>query len=243
VVERARRVAPATAVTAGAYDPDVGVSEVRDVHEVTDPPFRLDRPTPPAVPGRPLYGLDIETDTTVDGLDPDRSSIVAVAVSGDGVDEVITGDESEVIAGVDQLLASLPDGVLITWNGTRFDLPFLATRAQRAGVPTGLRLGPPPPRGARRRRATSWHGHRHLDGLDLYRADVGRLLGLSCALKSLARLVGEPPVEVDRARIHELDAAELREYVLSDARLARSLVLRRWPTAASWVDPLPGRGD
>ena len=196
-----------------------------------------------ATPGLPLYGLDIETDTTIDGLDPERSRIVAVAVSGDGVDEVVNGDEADVIAGVDQLLGGLPDGVLITWNGTRFDLPFLATRAERAGVPIGLRLGPMPQRGAHHRRATAWHGHRHLDGLDLYRADVGRTLGLSCALKSLARLVGEPPVEVDRARIHELDADTLREYVLSDARLARSLVRRRWASAAAWVDPLPGRGD
>mgnify|MGYP006142300305 CR=1 FL=1 len=34
-----------------------------------------------------LYGLDIETDTTVDGLDPGVSRIVAVALSTDAVDE------------------------------------------------------------------------------------------------------------------------------------------------------------
>lgn len=198
---------------------------------------------PRATPDRPLYGLDIETDTSVDGLDPERSRIVAIAVSGDGVDDVINGTEVEVITGVDELLATLPDGILVTWNGTRFDLPFLATRAARAGVHTGLRLGPPPPSGAARRRGTSWYGHRHLDGLELYRADVGRLPGVSCGLKSLARLVGEAPVEVDRARIHELDAATLREYVLSDARLARSLVLRRWPAAERWIDPVAERGD
>lgn len=229
--------ARSAAVTGGAYDPDVPVSEVNQ------PPVRLERTRPRALPGRPLYGLDIETDTSVDGLDPERSRIVAVALSGDGVDEVVTGDEPDVIAGVDRFLAQLPDGVLVTWNGTRFDLPFLATRAERTGVATGLRLGPPPPAGSHLRRAAVWHRHRHLDGLGLYRADVGQLLGLSCALKSMARLVGEPPVEVDRARIHELDAAELREYVLSDARLARSLVLRRWPAARDWVDPLPGHGD
>jgi len=211
--------------------------------EVNHPPFRLEPQQHGALLGRPLYGLDIETDTTVDGLDPERSRIVAVAVSGDGVDEVLTGDEIEVIAGVDHLLAELPEGVLVTWNGARFDLPFLATRAERSGVRTGLRLGPPATAGAHRRRAAAWYGHRHLDGLGMYRSDVGRVLGLSCALKSLARLVGEPPVEVDRARIHELGPAELREYVLSDARLARSLVLRRWPAAHDWVDPLPDTGD
>ena len=189
----------------------------------------------------PRYGLDIETDTTSDGLDPERSSVVAVAVVGPGVARVVEprgSGEPELLADLDELLAALPPGVLVTWNGRGFDLPFLRRRAELLGVPIGLRIDGDTGE-------ATWHGHRHLDGLRPYRADVGRTLGLSCALKPLARLVGERPVEVDRRRIHELDADELRAYVLSDARLAVALVDRRWPAVAGWVDraPRPGPED
>jgi hypothetical protein len=196
-------------------------------------------------PGRdgPLYGLDIETDTSVDGLDPGVAAVVAVAVCGPGVEQVLLGPEPELLAGLDRLIRSLPRGYLVTWNGSGFDLPFLAERSRVAATPLGLRLRAQPartvPAGDRpptvRVRAT-WHGHRHLDGYRLYRADVGRSLGLPCGLKPLARLVGLQPVEVDRERMHHLGPDELRDYVLSDARLARELVLRRWPAAAGWAD-------
>ena len=58
---------------------------------------------------------------------------------------------------------------------------------------------------------------------------------MSCGLKSLARLVGLPLVEVDRSAIHLLSEAERRAYVASDAMLARVLVERR-ADAMRWVD-------
>jgi uncharacterized protein YprB with RNaseH-like and TPR domain len=189
----------------------------------------------------PLYGLDIETDTTTDGLDPSRSAVVAVAIAGPGADEVLdlpdpsTGapvgpaDEAGLLRRLDDRLRDLAPGVLITWNGRGFDLPFLRARADLLAVPIGLRTDD-------RTGESTWFDHRHLDGLRPYRADVGRTFGLSCGLKALARLVGERPVEVDRERIHELGRRDLHDYVLSDARLARSLVTRRWPQVAPWVD-------
>jgi len=42
---------------------------------------------------------------------------------------------------------------------------------------------------------------------------------------------------VDRAQIHRLSAEDLHEYVASDARLARELVVRRLPAAARFADP------
>ncbi|MFN8051966.1 MAG: hypothetical protein U0Q22_11040 [Acidimicrobiales bacterium] len=72
----------------------------------------------------------------------------------------------------------------------------------------------------------------------MYRADVGASLGLSCALKSVARLVGLDPVEVDRSAITELPADRLAAYVASDAEVTRELVLRRWPACAPGVDVL-----
>ncbi len=188
----------------------------------------------------PLYGFDIETDTTTDGLDPSRSAVVAVAIAGPGVDLVLDlpdGDtgpvtaaaEADLLRRVDTALRGLPPGVLVTWNGRNFDLPFIRRRAELLDVPIGLVTDD-------RTGESTWFAHRHLDGLRPYRADVGRTFGLSCGLKPLARLVGERPVEVDRERIHELTRDEVHDYVLSDARLARALVARRWPRIAPWVD-------
>jgi len=191
----------------------------------------------------PTYGLDIETDTTVDGLDATRSRILAVAVSSDAGDEVLLGDERELLLRLDRRLARLEPGVLVTWNGTFFDLPFIAARAARWGLQLGLRCEPAaewPPAHRPGPHESAWWGHRHLDGFRLYRGDLGRALGLSCGLKSLARLCGLQPVEVDRTRMHLLDDDAMCEYVASDARLARQLVQRRMPLAYRSIDPAPG---
>jgi len=198
------------------------------------------------------YGLDIETDTSIDGLDPFNSAIVAVAVSTVRSDHVLLGDEASILTRLDEQLARLAPGVIITWNGASFDLPFLARRAELLALPLSLRMwaGPdltpaagasaswPPPSGGFR---ASWGDHQHLDGYRLYCSDVRRTLGLSCGLKAMARLVGLQPVEVDRTMIHLLTDDQMTSYVASDARLARQLVARRMPAAAAFVDrgPLP----
>ena len=194
----------------------------------------------------PLYGLDIETDTSVDGLDPAVAPVVAVALAGENFQAVFDGKETELLTDLDHKLAELDPGVLVTWNGAGFDLPFLSDRAAIRGVTLGLRLafdpsipgGHHPLRGHRGGYRARWHGHGHLDGYQVYRADVGASMGISCALKPLARFVGLEVVEVDRQRIHELSDDERRDYVASDAYLARALIKRR---ARPWagVDQLP----
>jgi hypothetical protein len=191
-----------------------------------------------------LYGLDVETDTTVDGLDPRVARITAVALSAADGEVVYAGDEAAVLAAIDHRLAELPPGVIVTWNGAAFDLPFLAHRAGHCGVPLGLRLEcdpaipmtrPPLPGHAGSYRA-AWYRHSHLDAYRVYRGDVGRTLNVSCSLKSIARLVGLRPVEVDRNRMHDLALRELSVYVASDATLARVLAERRWSTARRGID-------
>ena len=191
-----------------------------------------------------IYGLDIETDTTIDGLDPAVSPVVTIALSTPTVDEVFTGREPDLLAALDARLRALEPGVIATWNGAAFDLPFLADRAGACGVELGLRLavdptvvlshGPLPGHAGAYR--ASWYGHHHLDAYRVYRSDVGRVLQISCSLKAVARAVGLTPVEVDRERIHELSPAVLAAYVASDARLARVLTERRWPGVARCVD-------
>jgi DNA polymerase elongation subunit (family B) len=194
-----------------------------------------------------VYGLDIETDTTSNGLDPSVAAVVTVALSCDSHDEVFTGDEADLLRELDGRLARLEPGVIATWNGAAFDLPFLADRAARNGVELGLatRLDPgitlrraplPGHRGAYRAR---WHDHDHIDAYRLYRGDVGPALRVSCSLKSIARLVGLAPIEVDRERIHDLSREALHAYASSDARLARVLTERRWATASRFADRLP----
>ncbi len=197
----------------------------------------------------PLYGFDIETDTSLDGLDPALAPVVAAAVSTPDGDRVLLGEEAELLERLDGLLATLPPGLLVTWNGRCFDLPFVACRAATLGVslqlelwrpgePGGAAIWPPPPGGYRGR----WGAHGHLDGYGAFRADVRRVLGLSCGLKAMARLVGLTPVEVDYEQLHLVDPDELGAYVASDARLAAQLVRRRLPAVLASVDRT-GSGD
>jgi uncharacterized protein YprB with RNaseH-like and TPR domain len=192
----------------------------------------------------PVYGLDIETDTTVDGLDPAVAPIVTVALASPGFEETFTGPEHVIFSELDDRLAHLEPGVLATWNGAAFDLPFIAQRAALYEMRLGLRLqldpsiplhhDPLPGHGGAYRAA--WHQHGHVDAYRLYRGDVGPALRISCSLKSIARFVGLAPVEVDRERIHDLTNEALHAYAASDARLARVLTERRWATASRCVD-------
>jgi DNA polymerase elongation subunit (family B) len=192
----------------------------------------------------PIYGLDIETDTTIDGLDPAQAGILTVALSGNEIDQVFSGDELCILSELDACLREIRPGVIATWNGGAFDLPFIADRASRWGLPTGLRLrldraiglrGAPLPGHDGAYRA-SWYRHRHVDAYRVYRNDVGPVMRVSCSLKSIARLVGLNPIEVDRSHIHDLSHEALHAYAASDARLARVLTERRWATASRHID-------
>jgi DNA polymerase elongation subunit (family B) len=198
----------------------------------------------PSPSSPPLYGLDIETDTSVDGLDPLVGRVLAVAVSGPRVVLFDHDDEADLLRRLDQHLAELPPGVIVTWNGARFDLPYLASRATIAGVDLGLRLWADPTcrddRGALPGHTgtyrASWFGHDHLDAYRVYRADVGPALRIGCSLKTVARLAGLAPVEVDASRVHDLTPSEMAAYVGSDARCTAELARRRWATARLAVD-------
>lgn len=195
----------------------------------------------------PVYGLDIETDTTTDGLDPQVARVLTVALSCPHHDEVFSGPEAVLLRHLDQRLRELPSGVLATWNGATFDLPFLADRARLNRLELGLRLEADPRMALRHAPLPghqfgyrgSWFGHRHLDAYRLYRNDVGPTLRVSCSLKSIARLVGLAPIEVDRTHIHDLSHEVLHAYASSDARLARILAERRWASASRAVDRVP----
>jgi DNA polymerase elongation subunit (family B) len=171
----------------------------------------------------PVYGLDIETDTSIDGLDPTRSAVVTAALSLPGPDEVYIGVEWEILVDLDARLADLEPGVIATWNGATFDLPFLGDRAELWGLRLGLVLRPDPDtrihgpllRGHVGGYRAAWHHHGHVDAYRLYRHD-------------------ETDLSIEAQHAHPS----------SDARLARVLTERRWTTACRLVDRLgPATGS
>ena len=183
---------------------------------------------PSAERRRPAYGLDIETDTATGGLDPGTSRVTAIGVAGRGWTRTFDGDEAALLAGADHFLATLEPGLLVTWNGTAFDLPFLAARAAAAGV--DLRLQPPPPgellhaTGEQRRAPDRghWCGHDHVDAY-LELAPLARRIAGTARLKAFAACHDIPCLEPDPTRLHELSVEALRRYVASDARATLAL--------------------
>ncbi|HWJ99026.1 MAG TPA: hypothetical protein VNQ33_12760 [Acidimicrobiales bacterium] len=189
-----------------------------------------------------IYGLDIETDNSEDGLDPAVASVRAVALSGQTFDELYVGDEADLLRALDARLAGLPTGVVATWNGSAFDLPFLADRARILGIDLGLKLcldrrltlhRAPLPGHAGAYRA-SWHEHGHLDTFRIYGDADGAAQRLS--LRSLGRFVRIGSHDVHPARTQTLSNEALHACAPSDARLARVLAERRWPAAARMID-------
>jgi hypothetical protein len=196
-----------------------------------------------------VYGLDIETDTATDGLDPRVGRILCVGLSGPGGELVLAHhDERALLLELDTWLADLGPGVLATWNGAAFDLPYLATRAALLDVELGLDLRLDPEVGLRHdplpghdgAYRAAWYHHTHHDADRVFRSDVGRTFGLSCSLKAVAGLAGLRPVDADASRVHELPRESLYGYVASDARCTRELVMRRWATAHVAIDHTQG---
>lgn len=202
-----------------------------------------------------VLALDIETDTsdltehekaagfTSRGLIPQISPVLSVAFTDGQFREVFHQDGNEatllrrVAMFVGDSALGYPGTVLVTWNGSVFDLPFLADRARILGLEqywySGLRLTPDPsfvpkydplPGHAGGYTAT-WAGLRHVDMAYVDR-DECVAAGVEWSLKPWAEHLGMNPVKVDRSRIHELSRAELDEYNASDAALTHTLATR-----------------
>ncbi len=191
-----------------------------------------------------IYGLDIEIDTRRGGVDPAVSTVLTIALCGPGFDDVFIGDEFDMLRALDARLASLPAGVLATWNGATFDLPFLADRARILGLDLDLHLcldrrltlnRAPLPGHAGAYRG-SWGHHTHIDTFRLYGDAVGGSNWAS--LRSIGRLLGVGCQGGPADRTHDLANEALHAHAASDARLARVLAQRRWSAALRLMDRL-----
>ena len=54
-----------------------------------------------------MYGIDIETDTRVSGLDPAVSPVISAAIVGLGVEIVLDGPEPDLLRALDDAVAAL----------------------------------------------------------------------------------------------------------------------------------------
>ena len=191
-----------------------------------------------------VYGLDIETDTTPmndstpRGLDPATTTIVNIALSTREGEIVFRGEERSLILSLDRYVRNLPVGLIATWNGAVFDLPFIISRAQSLDIELGLTIIPAenirpkyePLPGHRGGYHGTWSNrtavpHSHLDIAYALREHTEDL-GLQWSLKPVARHHGLSPIEVDRTAVHLLTPEQQDEYVASDARVTRVLAER-----------------
>jgi hypothetical protein len=187
---------------------------------------------------RPVYGLDIETDTSHglgDVPDPRVARVRTVALSMPAGDRTFTGPEPEMLGELDEVLRQLEPGILATWNGAAFDLPYLADRAEMWGLHLGLRLAADRHlrvrgevlRGHAGAYRAGWYGHRHLDASRLYRTGRRPLLDVDDLLRSLGlrgagrRGAGIGPADVPGT---ELTHKAIHAFAANDARLVRVMV-------------------
>ncbi len=201
-----------------------------------------------------VYGLDIETGhvaaaTPGDAgdLDPRRSPVTRAVLSTPAHDLVFAGDEADLLDDLDEVLEQLEPGILATWNGSGFALPYLADRAALCGVRLGLRLAADPrlrPRGEtltghRSLYRAAWYDHGHLDAARLYRSGRRPLIEVTELLRAFGwhsgprPCDGSGPADVPGG---ELTHAATHAFAANDARLVRSMVETRLPGVARHID-------
>ena len=199
---------------------------------------------------RPVYGLDIETDTSPsfgEAPDPRVARVRTVALSMPAGDRTFIGDEPELLGELDEVLRQLQPGIVATWNGAAFDLPYLADRAEMWGLHLGLRLAADQHlrvrgevlRGHAGAYRAGWYGHRHLDASRLYRSGRRPLIDVDELLRSIGlrsarrRESGAGPADVPDT---ELTHKATHAFATNDARLVRVMVEQRLPAASRQVD-------
>lgn len=199
------------------------------------------------------YGLDIETDNSTNhGLDPFRSTITEIAVATADGGEVFTGSERTILSDLDEYLRELPAGLIVTWNGLFFDVPFIATRAEeiRHNIGEAFHLIPQPglkpkydylpgfteaqtftferlgvgPQHSHLDISLAWKSFAESFGTKLVDGKTKPVVPWS--LKPVAKAAGIEMFEIDRTRLHDYSDEDRNRYVLSDSSGTRELALR-----------------
>ena len=194
--------------------------------------------------------MDIETDTSGGfGLDPRKAGVVSVAVwNGDAAVVFDSTNEAAMLTDLAAWLANphREPGVIVTWNGACFDLPFLATRAEKLGISeltelldmraSDLREPKYDPIGGHEGGYIARIGrHDHADVMFAYR-DFSTERGIRHSLKPVASELGIEVIVEDREAIHELTRRELIAYNLSDVNATFELAARLGDELTNWCD-------
>lgn len=194
-----------------------------------------------------IYAIDIETDTaplteeetalgyTSRGLVPSISRIVNIAIASSKGTIVLDGEEKDILTNLEQYFKTASPGMVVTWNGSVFDFPFISDRARLLGVPLGLTMTPNPaivPKYV----ATPGHAGGYNaewtreNGTSLGTIDIAYSFkgfaeenDIIWSLKPMATAKGLDPVKVDASKIHLLSKEQVNEYVASDALVTRTL--------------------
>lgn len=218
-----------------------------------------------------VNALDIETDTAGGfGLDPNRGGITEIALTIPVHDDkgvvFATSDgltEADIIVEADRMLYSLDPGLIATWNGAFFDLPFIMTRAEILGITQHLHLHAQaglvpkyePLPGHVGGYSATWDTsgplpHQHLDIAKHFKRvsnilrDRDALNGVPYkerfrwSLKPVAEAHGITMISVDRERMHLLTPEERRAYALSDTNGTHLLAAHLLGHEVGIVDPM-----
>lgn len=205
-----------------------------------------------------IYSLDIETDTDgVNGLDPREARITEIAISTADGDAVFNdASEAHLLYNADRHIRRLPPGLIGTWNGTFFDLPYIADRLSMARATQdaaryaaekvdlyefGMRLIPQPGLTPKYDflpgHSTGYGCWWRTDSPDprgihqhLDISDAYKRFaaeaGVKHSLKPVCIANGIEMIEVDRTKMHELTVAERSAYGASDTRGTRALTIK-----------------
>lgn len=199
----------------------------------------------------PIYALDIETYTGLlpdgkqaYGLDPAQSYITEIAVCGPDFTEVFALKdvrEADLLCDLASFLSTLTPGVIATWNGRFFDLPFIHDRAEANDLDPKTDLGlmllprddvqpkydflPGHKTGYEAVWEASGYCHLTYDVSFRYK-EFAEQHGVKHSLKPVARAAGIEVIELDRERMHEYTDEERRAYAASDVHATRELALR-----------------
>lgn len=169
--------------------------------------------------------LDIETDTSVNGLVPRLTKVISVAGYLGPADHAVfdAPDERQLLDDLAGWIETQGPVLIETWNGCRFDLPMLAARAIASGSrlhvdararPARARVGESVPAAQVGRLGF----HDHCDLMIVWRNWARRHLG-TCRLKVVARAFDLVPIELDATNLSRCQRSQIAAYNLSDARV------------------------
>ena len=191
------------------------------------------------------YAVDIETWTgDGGGLDPtvESTRITSVAIySGDAAVVFDDHDEARLLRSLRNWLLdeSTEPGIIVTWNGANFDMPFLMTRSALCGVELGIHGVTSAERAPKYQAcpghdggyAVAWGAHDHVDLMYAWR-EYADAAGIRHGLKPVAQHAGLDPIVVDASHMEALSIAEQCAYNISDVevtwRLAQMVDITPW---------------